>query len=45
MYITEVAEDEEDEARARKFPFVANELLNSDAEVILDCVIGDEGLM
>lgn len=36
VYITEVAEDEEDAQRARKFPFIANELLSCEVSQIMD---------
>lgn len=36
VYITEVAEDEEDSQRARKFPFIANELLSCEVSQIMD---------
>ena len=36
VYIIEVAENEDDEQRARKFPFIANELLSCEVSQIMD---------
>lgn len=45
VYITEVAEDETNVQRARKFPFVADELLNVDLSFMKDMVLQDDELL
>jgi hypothetical protein len=44
-YITVVAEDEMDVGRAKKLPFVVNEILGSDGSPLLDKVIDNTDLL
>jgi hypothetical protein len=44
-FLTVVADDENDIPRARKYPFIANELLSCEAPTVLDMILGNEDLL